>query len=87
MAGLRTIDYLIVVFGALSLLIWMFFYIKSKKHNSMFDVLEEKEYPFKEIYGAGYAVLETIKYNYKSKNDRKLRQQLDVLYGSKYCEY
>jgi uncharacterized alkaline shock family protein YloU len=53
MAGLGTIDYLIVVFGALSLLIWMFFYIKGKKHNSMFDVLEEKEYPLKEVIQNG----------------------------------
>lgn len=87
MAGLEIIDYLIIALGALSLFLWMIFYIKGKKHNSMFDVLEEKEYPFKEIYGLGYAVLETFKYNYKSKGDRKLRQQLDVLYGSKYSEY
>lgn len=87
MFGLGITDYLIVALGAVSLIVWMIFYIKGKKHNSMFDVLEEKEYPFKEIYGLGYAVLETIKYSYKSKGDRKLRQQLDVLYGDKYCEY
>ena len=87
MGGLGIIDYVLIVLGAASLAIWMYFYFKGKKHNSMFDVLEEKEYPFKEIYGLGYAVLETIKYKYKSKKDRKLRQQLEVLYGSKYCEY
>lgn len=87
MFGLGITDYLIVALGAISLIVWMIFYIKGKKHNSMFDVLEEKEYPFKEIYGLGYSVLETIKYSYKSKGDRKLRQQLDVLYGDKYCEY
>ena len=87
MAGLGIVDYLIIALGAISLIVWMIFYMKGKKHNSMFDVLEEKEYPLKEINGLGYAVLETIKYNYKSKGDRKLRQQLDVLYGSKYCEY
>lgn len=87
MAGLGIVDYLIIVLGAISLIVWMIFYKKGKKHNAMFDVLEEKEYPLKEIYGLGYAVLETLKYNYKSKGDRKLRQQLDVLYGSKYCEY
>ena len=87
MGGLGIIDYVLIVLGAVSLAIWMYFYFKGKKHNSMFDVLEEKEYPFKEIYGLGYAVLETIKYKYKSKKDRKLRQQLEVLYGSKYCEY
>ncbi|NLJ17188.1 MAG: pilus assembly protein TadC, partial [Clostridiales bacterium] len=35
----------------------------------------------------GYAVLEGFKYKYKSKSDRKLRRQLDILYGEKYAEY
>lgn len=87
MTGLGVIDYIIIISGAVSLLVWIFFYIKGLKYNSMFDVLVEKDYPFKEIYGMGYAVLEMIRYGYKSKGDRKMRQQLDVLYGDKYSEY
>ena len=87
MTGLEFLDYLMIAFGAISLIAWIVFYVEGKKHNSMFDVLEEKEYPLKEIYGLGYAVLEIIKYKYKSKSDRKLRQELDILYGSKYSEY
>lgn len=87
MAGLETLDLVIIGLGAVSLIVWFIFYLMGLKHNAMFEVLEEKEYPFKEIYGLGYAVLELFKYQYKSKGDRKLRQQLDVLYGSKYCEY
>lgn len=87
MTGLGAIDYIIIISGAVSLLVWIFFYIKGLKYNSMFDVLVEKDYPFKEIYGMGYAVLEMIRYGYKSKGDRKMRQQLDVLYGDKYSEY
>lgn len=87
MTGLGAIDYIIIISGAVSLLVWIFFYIKGLKYNSMFDVLVEKDYPFKEIYGMGYAVLEMIRYGYKSKSDRKMRQQLDVLYGDKYSEY
>ena len=30
-------------------IIWLMFFIKGMKYNSMFDVLVEKEYPFKEI--------------------------------------
>ena len=87
MPGLQILDYIMIGAGAVSLIIWMVFYIKGLKYNAMFDVLEEKEYPFKEIYGLGYAVLQLVKYNYKSKGDRKLRQQLNVLYGSKYSDY
>ena len=87
MAGLETLDYIMIALGAVSLVIWMLFFVMGLKYNSMFDVLEEKDYPLKQIYGLGYAVLELFKYGYKSKGDRKLRQQLEVLYGNKYCEY
>lgn len=87
MFNLSIVDLLIIVLGAFSLVVWLHFYSKGKKHNEMFDVLNEKEYPLKEIYGLGYAVLEKLKYGYKTKGDRKLRQQLEVLYGDKYSEY
>lgn len=87
MAGLGIVDYLIIFLGAISLIVWLVVYLKGRQHNGMFEVLDEKEYPLKEIYGMGYAVLEIFKYTYKSKHDRRLRQQLQVLYGDKYCEY
>lgn len=81
------LDYVIIGLGGLSLLIWMFFFIKGLKYNSLFVSLEEKDYPFKELYGMGYAVMETIHYGYKGKRDRKIRQQLEILYESKYSEF
>lgn len=87
MIGLGLIDWVIVGAGAVSLFVWLIVFCMGLKYNAMFDVLDEKEFPFKEIYGMGYAVLELFKYKYKSKGDRKLRQQLEVLYGEKYCEY
>lgn len=85
--GLERIDLIMIGGGAAALIIWLVFYLMGLKHNRMFDVLNEKEFPLKEVYGLGYAVLELFRYKYKSKQDRKLRQQLEVLYGSKYCEY
>ena len=73
--------------GVVALVLWLIFYFAGLRHRSMFDVLEEKEFPLKEIYGLGYAVLALFRYSYKSKGDRKLRQQLAVLYGDQYCEY
>ncbi len=87
MFGLKIFDLVIIGCGAISLLVWILFFLKGLKHNAMFDVLEEKEFPLKEVYGLGYGILETFKYGYKSKGDRKLRQQLDILYGNKYSEY
>ena len=87
MFGLSVVDYIFVILGAVSLLIWMILFVKGNKYNSMFEVLPENEFRLKNIYGMGYVVLEMIGYNYKSKGDRKLRQELDVLYGEKYSEY
>lgn len=80
-------DIVVAVLGIVSLIIWFVFYFKGKKNEALFEPLEENDFPFKEIYFVGYAVIESIGYQYKSKNDRKLRRNLEVLYGPKYADY
>ena len=87
MFAISTIDIIIIALGAISFIVWLVFFIKGSQYNALFDVLEEEEFQLKEIYGLGYGVLEMMKYNYKSKSDRKLRAQLDILYGEKYSDY
>ncbi|MBQ9975811.1 MAG: type II secretion system F family protein [Clostridia bacterium] len=87
MLGLDMLDYAIIALGAISFVVWLLFHLKGLKYSSMFEPLDDKEYPLKDIYGLGYAILETIKYKYKSKGDRKLRQELEIIYGNKYSEY
>lgn len=77
----------IMSIGSFSLLVWLVFFLLGNKYTSLFDSLTEKDYPLKEIYGTGYAVLETFKYRYKSKGDRQLRNEIEILYGEKYAEY
>lgn len=84
---LTVLDFVLYGIGAVLLLIWMVFFFAGLKHSSLFDALEEKDYPFKEIYGLGYAVMLLIKYQYRSKHDRKLRKEISVLYGDKYADY
>lgn len=84
---LTVLDFVLYGIGAVLLLIWMGFFFAGLKHSSLFDALEEKEYPFKEIYGVGYAVMLLLKYQYRSKHDRKLRKEISVLYGDKYADY
>ena len=69
------------------LFIWIFFYIKGYGEAELFQNLEEKEYPLKDIYFVGYAVMTMMGYSYKSKSDRKLRREMEILYGKKYAEY
>ena len=85
--GLGLIDYIVMCAGSVALVAWLIFFFIGLKHNPFFEVLDEKDYPLKEIYGLGYAVLELIKYGYKTKGDRKLRQQLEILYEEKYSDY
>lgn len=84
---LTVLDFVLYGIGAVLFLIWMVFFFAGLKHSSLFDALEEKDYPFKEIYGLGYAVMLLIKYQYRSKHDRKLRKEISVLYGDKYADY
>lgn len=84
---LTVTDIVICVLGVIVLGAWLFFYAKGLKNASMFDPLDSKEWMLKDIYFVGYAVMEFIHYDYKSKKDRNLRQEVEVIYGEKYAEY
>ena len=84
---LTVVDYIVFGFGFLVLAVWMLFFWKGKKYGELFESLEENDYPLKEIYFVGYAVMETIRYQYKSAKDRRARKELSILYGDKYAEY
>lgn len=84
---LSVVDFVLYGIGLLVLAVWLLFYLKGLKYANFFDALEEKDYPLKEVYFVGYAVMETIHYQYKSKHDRKLRKEISVLYGPKYADY
>lgn len=87
MMGLNILDLILIAIGGLVFILWLIIYIQGLKYNELFEPLEESDFLFKEIYGMGYYVLEKFKYEYKSKSDRTLRQQLNILYGEKYTEY
>lgn len=80
-------DIIIFGIGGVILVIWLILYMKGMKNASLFDVLDEKDYPLKEIYFVGYEALNVIHYAYRSKNDRKLRKEISILYGEKYADY
>lgn len=80
-------DYVIFGLGALMTALWVVFFFAGLKDAGLFESLEEKDYPLKEVYFVGYAILNMIHYRYKSKNDRKLRKEISVLYGEKYADY
>ncbi|MCQ2455538.1 MAG: pilus assembly protein TadC [Clostridia bacterium] len=80
-------DIVIALAGVLTLFFWFILFFKGKKNESLFEPLEERDFPLKEIYFVGFAALEMFNYQYKSKSDRRLRRNLEVLYGPKYADY
>lgn len=80
-------DLIIMGIGSILLLIWLVIFFLSKKYDAMFEPLNEKEFHLKELFSTGYFLMERSKYQYKSKHDRKLRKELEVLFGEKYADY
>lgn len=80
-------DLVILGIGCVFLGIWLIIFMASRSYDEMFDTLDEKEFPLKELYSMGYFIMEKSKYQYKSRRDRKLRQDMEVLYEKKYVEY
>lgn len=87
MEFLRLQDMVVMAAGCVFLVLWLVLFFYSNKYNSLFEGLKEKEYPLKEMYSMGYAVMEIISYKYKGRYDKKLRTHLSVLYDDKYVEY
>lgn len=80
-------EIVLILIGLLIILLWEFLYISGRKYKELFDNLEENDYPLKEVYFVGYAAMELIHYGYKSKADRRLRREIEILYGAHYADY
>lgn len=87
MFGISPVALLTMAVGTLVAAGWLILYQRGQKYQEMFEGLDEKEFPLKELYGLGYSAVELSHYQFKSKSDRKLRQALSILYDEKYTEF
>ncbi len=87
MSFISVSDIVIMSFGIISLIGWIIVLTASSRHQNIFDSLDKNEFPLKEFYSMGYFILEKANYQYKSKKDRQLRKELEVIYGEKYADY
>lgn len=81
------ISIIILVITVLASLLFIIFLLKSNQYNDYINVLDDKEFPIKEIYGVGFVLEDKLKLDYKSKFANDLRQQVIILYGKKYSEF
>ena len=84
---ITTFDYVSMAILAVALIFWLILFFMGNKYSAMFELLDEKQYPLKDLYGVGYAAMELIHYKYKKKYDRKLRSDLAILYTERYADY
>lgn len=80
-------DMIILGIGCVVLVIWLGIFFASKKYDTLFVNLSEEQFKYKDLFSMGYWVMEKSKYSYRSKWDRKLRQELEILYEPKYVDY
>ena len=87
MAILNGIDLVVLALGGVFLALWLVLFVRGRGNAWMFDQLEDEDYPVKDLYFVGFALIEKLDLSYKSKKDRRLRKELSVLYGEKYADY
>lgn len=81
------VDYIVVTIGFISVAIFGFFYVKGLKFKNLFEELNDEEWIAKDLFFVGYAFNEFIHYGYRSKKDRKLRKEIEIIYEAKYVDY
>ena len=87
MKSLERIDFIIIGMGCILLTFWFFLYIRGKKNANLFMVLDDTDYPVKELYFVGFALCELLKLNFQKEEDTATRKMLSVLYGNDYVDY
>lgn len=87
MSFLSLQDVIIMGCGVLFAVLWLLLLICSGKHQNLFNGLNEKEYPLCQIYSTGYLLTQILHLRFRTGFDRKLRDNLSVLYEEKYAEY
>ena len=87
MAVITPVDLIVLAIGVAVLAAWLALFFRGRKNDWMFEQLNDKDYPVKELYFIGYEIEELLKMQFKSKHDRQLRKEMGILYGDKYADY
>ena len=77
---------LLVISTAVSGL-FVFLLFTSSEYDPLVEPLDDKSFPLKFLYGAGFKLLDMINYKYTDKGAIKLRREAVILYGDKYGDY
>lgn len=84
---LSNMDIGILSVGTVLAFIYSVLLLISGKYDYLIEPLDSKTFKLKEVYIVGFAIMNIIRYQYKSKGDIKRRKDLAVIYEKKYAEY
>ena len=84
---LSAVSLVIMFLATILTAVFVLLLMMGKKYDAWIEPLDSKEFPLCELYGAGFALTVLIKYDFTTKQERKRRQQIALIYGEKHSEY
>lgn len=82
------IEYILILLYFILAVVWAVLLFRgSKKHAMMIEPLDPKKYLLKAFYPLGFEILDIIKYQYNSFQDKKRIGQAQIVYGERFGEY
>lgn len=78
---------IVLVITTLATAFFVFLVLTSSAYDPLIEPLDDKSFPLKFLYGAGFKLLDMFKFQYTSKGAIKLRREAIILYGDKYGDY
>lgn len=81
------LNLLILFITMIASVIFIILMFTGHMYNEYADSLDDAEFPLKEIYCVGFSLANFLKLDYRSKHANMLRQEINIIYGKKYCEF
>ena len=84
---LSVLSLVVMALASILAIVFVILLFAGKKYDSWIEPLDGKEFPLCELYGVGFVLIDLIKYDFTTKQERKRRQQIALIYGEKHSEY
>lgn len=81
------ITIILLIFSTAVSGLFVFLLLTSSEYDPLVEPLDDKSFPLKFLYGAGFKLLDMMNYKYTDKGAVKLRREAVILYGDKYGDY
>ncbi len=76
-----------LIIGSLLLIVFLIMAIKGRKYADIVEILDDDDYPLKEIYIVGFAWVDIPLFSLKGKTRSVFINQAKLLYDAQYSEY